>query len=137
MSVAVLSRASRWGVGFTKIKINMTSQRLSSDMADFKEKLKSSQHIVILTGAGVSAESGIPTFRGAGGLWRRHQATSLATPEAFAANPSLVWEFYHYRREVARKAEPNAVSSMMRSLPCIHIFDVKTQSVTSCRLTSP
>ncbi|MCO5596305.1 hypothetical protein L7F22_050366 [Adiantum nelumboides] len=49
-------------------------------------------------GAGISAESGIPTFRGEGGLWRSWSATELATPEAFAADPSLVWEFYHYRR---------------------------------------
>ncbi|CAI5982717.1 unnamed protein product [Closterium sp. NIES-64] len=49
-------------------------------------------------GAGVSAASGVPTFRGAGGLWRSYDATELATPQAFAADPSLVWEFYHYRR---------------------------------------
>ena len=56
--------------------------------------------VVILTGAGVSAESGVPTFRGAGGFWREFQAQQLATPEAFEDDPSLVWEFYHYRREV-------------------------------------
>ncbi|KAL0027473.1 hypothetical protein WJX77_004064 [Trebouxia sp. C0004] len=49
-------------------------------------------------GAGTSAESGIPTFREAGGLWRKYQATELATPEAFVRDPSLVWEFYHWRR---------------------------------------
>ncbi|CAI5948801.1 unnamed protein product [Closterium sp. NIES-64] len=52
----------------------------------------------VLTGAGVSAASRVPTFRGAGGLWRTYDATELATPRAFAADPSLVWEFYHYRR---------------------------------------
>ncbi|CAG5041489.1 unnamed protein product [Parnassius apollo] len=81
--------------------------RLSSDMTKFKETLKSSKEIVILSGAGISAESGIPTFRGAGGYWRKYQASSLATPEAFRNNPSLVWEFYHYKREVAAKAQPN------------------------------
>ncbi|XP_072042386.1 NAD-dependent protein deacylase sirtuin-5, mitochondrial-like isoform X2 [Amphiura filiformis] len=65
------------------------------------------KHIVILTGAGVSAESGVPTFRGAGGYWRRWQAQDLATPKAFAANPSLVWEFYHYRREIMGSKDPN------------------------------
>jgi len=58
------------------------------------------QRVVVLTGAGVSAESGVPTFRGAGGFWRTYQAQDLATPEAFDRDPSLVWEFYHYRREV-------------------------------------
>lgn len=108
MTSVCLSRGARFGAQLTKIR--MANSRPSSDMAAFKEKLKAAKSIVILTGAGVSAESGIPTFRGAGGLWRRYQATSLATPEAFAANPSLVWEFYHYRREVARSAKPNDVS---------------------------
>lgn len=87
------------------------ASRQSSDIGKFREALKSAKDVVILSGAGISAESGIPTFRGAGGLWRKYQAASLATPEAFRDSPSLVWEFYHYRREVAAKAEPNAVSS--------------------------
>ncbi|XP_041970237.1 NAD-dependent protein deacylase-like [Aricia agestis] len=82
--------------------------RQSSDFAKFKETLKTASNVVILSGAGISAESGIPTFRGAGGYWRKYQASSLATPEAFKTSPSLVWEFYHYRREVAAKAQPNA-----------------------------
>lgn len=60
-----------------------------------------------LLGAGISASSGLPTFRGAGGLWRSHDATELATPEAFEANPDLVWQFYSYRRHMALKAQPN------------------------------
>ncbi|XP_013139072.1 PREDICTED: NAD-dependent protein deacylase sirtuin-5, mitochondrial-like isoform X2 [Papilio polytes] len=83
------------------------AMRQSSDMAKFKETLKAAKEVVILSGAGISAESGIPTFRGAGGYWRKYQASSLATPEAFRHSPSLVWEFYHYRREVAAKAQPN------------------------------
>ena len=63
--------------------------------------------MVVLTGAGVSAESGVPTFRGAGGFWREFQAQQLATPEAFEDDPSLVWEFYHYRREVMLEKQPN------------------------------
>ncbi|CAK1546265.1 unnamed protein product [Leptosia nina] len=82
--------------------------RQSSDLTKFKETLKTAKNVVILSGAGISAESGIPTFRGAGGFWRKYQASSLATPEAFKTSPSLVWEFYHYRREVAAKAQPNA-----------------------------
>ncbi|KAH7041459.1 DHS-like NAD/FAD-binding domain-containing protein [Microdochium trichocladiopsis] len=63
--------------------------------------------ILALCGAGLSASSGLPTFRGAGGLWRNHDPTSLATPEAFAADPALVWLFYAWRRHMALKAEPN------------------------------
>lgn len=86
---------------------NMASKRPSSDMSEFRKIFKKSQKMVVLTGAGVSAESGIPTFRGAGGYWRKYQAQNLATPEAFRSNPSLVWEFYHHRREVALSKEPN------------------------------
>ena len=63
--------------------------------------------MAILTGAGVSAESGVPTFRGAGGFWREFQAQDLASPQAFRRDPSLVWEFYHYRREVMLEKQPN------------------------------
>jgi len=79
----------------------------SSDLAAFREKFEASKHVVILTGAGVSAESGVPTFRGAGGFWREYAAQDLATPSAFRRDPSLVWEFYHYRREVMREKHPN------------------------------
>ncbi len=63
--------------------------------------------MVALTGAGLSAESGIPTFRGPGGLWRNFSAQDLATPEAFARNPRLVWEWYDWQRSVIHGAEPN------------------------------
>lgn len=78
-----------------------------SDRAEFKSLLSKAKNVIFLTGAGCSAESGIPTFRGAGGLWRQYQATELATPNAFKANPSLVWEFYSYRREVVLTKKPN------------------------------
>jgi len=61
-----------------------------------------------LCGAGLSAASGLGTFRGAGGMWRNYQATSLATPEAFEKDPGLVWLFYSYRRHMALQAKPNA-----------------------------
>eukprot|EP00118_Oscarella_pearsei_P013178 m.102278 g.102278 ORF g.102278 m.102278 type:complete len:310 (+) comp37162_c0_seq1:66-995(+) len=80
---------------------------VSHDMKAFREVVKKSRHILVLSGAGISAESGIPTFRGEGGYWRKYQATDLATMDAFTRNPSLVWEFYSYRREVARSKEPN------------------------------
>lgn len=62
---------------------------------------------MVLTGAGASAESGVPTFRSNGGLWKSHRFQDLATPEAFAANPALVWEFYQWRQQGVRDAEPN------------------------------
>ena len=66
------------------------------------------ESIVALTGAGISAESGVPTFRGKDGLWRNFSAQALATPEAFRRDPRLVWEWYDWRRCLIRKAEPNA-----------------------------
>ena len=87
--------------------LTMASSRPSSDLAAFREKLCEAKHVVAFTGAGISAESGVPTFRGDGGLWRTHDATSLATPEAFERDPSLVWEFYHYRRELVMTKRPN------------------------------
>lgn len=86
------------------------AKRYSSNYKNFKQVLDGAKNIVVLTGAGVSAESGIPTFRGSSGsLWRTHSPADLATPTAFRANPALVWEFYHYRREVAFKCQPNNV----------------------------
>lgn len=65
------------------------------------------RNIVILTGAGISAESGIDTFRGAGGLWENHRVEDVATPEAFARDPELVLRFYDMRREQIQAKEPN------------------------------
>jgi NAD-dependent deacetylase len=73
-----------------------------------REWLKQARSVAVLTGAGVSAESGVPTFRGSGGLWRQRRAEDLATPEAFARNPQLVWEWYDWRRSVLSNAKPNA-----------------------------
>jgi NAD-dependent deacetylase len=69
--------------------------------------LAAARSIVVLTGAGISAESGVPTFRAAGGLWRQFRAEDLATPEAFANDPRLVWEWYEWRRQKIAPAAPN------------------------------
>lgn len=82
--------------------------------------------IVAFTGAGISAESGIPTFRDAGGLWRNFRAEDLATPEAFARDPKLVWEWYEWRRGLVRAAEPNAAH---RALARLRNAVVVTQNV--------
>jgi len=71
------------------------------------EKLRSAGTITVLTGAGVSAESGVPTFRGEEGLWRNFRAEELATPEAFDRDPKLVWEWYDWRRGLIAPLEPN------------------------------
>ncbi|RYP10680.1 hypothetical protein DL764_000470 [Monosporascus ibericus] len=78
-----------------------------TSVAEFRELVNSSTRILALCGAGLSAASGLPTFRGAGGLWRNHESTSLATPEAFEADPALVWLFYAWRRHMALRARPN------------------------------
>ncbi|XP_036377612.1 NAD-dependent protein deacylase sirtuin-5, mitochondrial isoform X1 [Megalops cyprinoides] len=91
----------------TRQRLLVEMSRPSSDLAEFRKVFSKARHIAILTGAGVSAESGVPTFRGAGGYWRKWQAQDLATPEAFSRNPSRVWEFYHYRREVMLTKSPN------------------------------
>jgi len=72
-----------------------------------RKKLAEAGSVAILTGAGVSAESGVPTFRGEGGLWRNYRAEELATPDAFERNPSLVWEWYDWRRGILAPLKPN------------------------------
>lgn len=72
-----------------------------------KIRLSSTDRLFVLTGAGVSAESGIPTFRGAGGLWRGYRFEEVASPEAWVHDPRVVWDFYSMRRRVAAKAKPN------------------------------
>ncbi|CAN8101901.1 unnamed protein product [Discula destructiva] len=80
----------------------------STSIEQCQDLLKSSNRILALCGAGLSAASGLPTFRGAGGLWRNHESTSLATPDAFRKDPALVWLFYAWRRHMALQAKPNA-----------------------------
>nr|XP_014280780.1 NAD-dependent protein deacylase-like isoform X3 [Halyomorpha halys] len=77
------------------------------DMSKFHQILQQANKVLVLSGAGISAESGIPTFRGSGGFWRTYRSQELATPGAFKKSPSLVWEFYHYRREVVLTKQPN------------------------------
>ncbi len=71
------------------------------------EKLSVQDHLFVLTGAGISAESGLPTFRGTNGLWRGYRVEDVATPEAFAADPALVWQFYSERRQRHATVQPN------------------------------
>ena len=83
-----------------------------SEVADataaVRQVLEDAESVAVLTGAGISAESGVPTFRGQGGLWRNFRPEELATPEAFERDPRLVWEWYGWRRGCIHKARPNA-----------------------------
>ena len=74
---------------------------------DLVKLLRDAGSVVVLTGSGISAESGVPTFRGKEGLWKEFRAEDLATPQAFRSNPKLVWEWYDWRRGIIAKAEPN------------------------------
>ncbi len=73
-----------------------------------KEMLKSAGSVAVLTGAGISAESGVPTFRGPGGLWRNQRPEDLATPAAFKRDPRMVQEWYDWRRGLVAQYAPNA-----------------------------
>jgi NAD-dependent deacetylase len=72
--------------------------------------------VAVLTGAGISAESGVPTFRGEGGLWRNFRAEQLATPEAFRRDPALVWEWYNWRRGLIDSCAPNAAHATLAEM---------------------
>lgn len=77
-------------------------------LADAQHALMNANRVAVLTGAGISAASGVPTFRGAGGLWRNYRAQDLATPEAYRQNPQLVWEWYQMRFNAVMSVQPNA-----------------------------
>ena len=76
-------------------------------------RVRTAGRVTVLTGAGVSAASGVPTFRGAGGLWRNFRPEDLATPAAFARDPQLLWEWYGWRRETIAACAPNAAHDVL------------------------
>lgn len=78
--------------------------------------LTSQDRLFVLTGAGISAESGLATFRGSGGLWNGHRVEEVATPEAWDANPAIVWRFYSQRRRDALAAQPNAAHKALAKI---------------------
>jgi len=99
-------------------------------MQAVREWLKQARKVAALTGAGVSAESGVPTFRGANGLWKQRRPEQLATPAAFAQDPKLIWEWYNWRRTVLAEVKPNpghyALAELEQRLP---EFTLITQNV--------
>ena len=92
--------------GLPIIAINWDVLRYSENV-QVREWLKQASSVAVLTGAGVSAESGVPTFRGKNGLWKQYRAEDLATPQAFARDPKLIWEWYDWRRGLLAQAKPN------------------------------
>ena len=93
----------------------MTPQK-DTPYEEAREKLLSAERIAVLTGAGVSAASGIATFRGAEGLWRSYRAQDLATPQAYARDPQLVWEWYAMRFRKVMRAQPNKAHEVLAEL---------------------
>jgi len=94
------------------------------------ERLSRARRLVVLTGAGVSHESGVPTFRGEDGLWKKHRAEELATWQAFEANPELVWRWYDYRRQLIAEVDPNpAHDAIVRLESHFDGFALITQNV--------
>jgi NAD-dependent deacetylase len=90
-------------------------------------KIKEARRLTVLTGAGVSAASGVPTFRGTDGLWKQYRPSDLATPEAFARDPQLVWEWYGWRREKVASCEPNRAH---------HVLAAWTMRMPACQLVT-
>lgn len=88
--------------------INTGALKTAHDIEDAKSSLHRASNVLVMTGAGISAESGVPTFRGEGGYWRNHHYSDLANPEAFAKDPGLVWEWYCERRQKVASCTPNA-----------------------------
>ncbi len=99
-------------------------------MSDLSDRLRRARRVTVMTGAGVSAASGVPTFRGPEGLWRHYRPEDLATPEAFARDPRLVWDWYAWRRERIAACAPNAahhaLAAWSRQIP---EFTLITQNV--------
>jgi len=95
-----------------------------------RASLASARNVTVLTGAGISADSGVPTFRGVDGLWRTYRAEDLATPEAFERDPRLVWEWYNWRREILATKQPNeAHYALVRLEERANSFHLITQNV--------
>ncbi len=98
-------------------------------------RLRAARSIFVLTGSGISAESGLPTFRGAGGLWRSRRVEELASPQGFERDPVLVWTWYNQRLAVHHSAQPNAGHDALAQLETLYgDFTLATQNVDSLHL---
>lgn len=102
---------------------------MSTELSALAVQLRRARRITVITGAGVSAASGVPTFRGEGGLWRRYRAEDLATPAAFSRDPKLVWEWYDWRRSLIARCAPNAAHEVLARWSRREGFTLITQNV--------
>ncbi len=110
-----------------RLRMVVREDRLPDDLIS---RIRSAKRVSVLTGAGVSAESGIPTFRGAGGIWEKYDFTKLATYEGFWQDPSLGWEWYRLRQREMKKARPNAAHEVIANMErWFESFDVITQNI--------
>ena len=104
-------------------------------MDDLAQRLAAARSVCVLTGSGISAESGLPTFRGVGGLWRTHRVEELASPQGFARDPRLVWTWYDERRSAHRSVEPSPAHFALAELERRSAdFTLVTQNVDSLHL---
>jgi NAD-dependent deacetylase len=104
-------------------------------MEELVARLRAARSTLALTGSGISAESGLPTFRGTGGLWQTHRVEELASPKGFARNPSLVWSWYNERKSAHQRARPNAGHYALARLETLtRAFTLATQNVDSLHL---
>lgn len=108
---------------------------MDDQIETLREALRKAERVTVLTGAGISAESGVPTFRGADGLWGSHNVVDLATPEAFAGDPELVWRFYNWRRDLISRITFNAAHKALVELETkVPRFTLITQNVDGLHL---
>src|SRR5918999_1090867 len=105
-------------------------------LQELATRISIARRLTILTGAGVSAASGVPTFRGQDGLWRQYRAEDLATPEAFGRNPRLVWEWYDWRRQLIAGCQPNPAHDVIAAWSKRRSASVITQNVDDLHLAA-
>lgn len=104
-------------------------------MHELAERLRRARSVLLLTGSGISAESGLPTFRGTGGLWRTHRVEELASPSGFARDPQLVWSWYNERRRAHVSVEPSPAHRALAAIEARSAdFTLVTQNVDSLHL---
>jgi NAD-dependent deacetylase len=108
---------------------------MEQQIRSLRDALLKAERVTALTGAGISAESGVPTFRGADGLWRNHNVMELATPHAFSRDPELVWEFYNWRRNLITNLTFNPGHTALVDLEArVPHFTLITQNVDGLHL---
>ncbi|MBV9719143.1 MAG: NAD-dependent deacylase [Candidatus Eremiobacteraeota bacterium] len=105
---------------------------MTARLEELCERLRAAKSVLVLTGSGISAESGLPTFRGVGGLWRTHRVEELASPQGFARDPQLVWTWYNERMAAHHRAEPNpGHDALVKLEDALGDFTLATQNVDS------